>query len=189
MRTGNPRVAGRAARRQRAWPWRTMPALTIVLVAIGNVSAGSPPLPRTSRADQQLTPTEIGALHAGAIAHPYATLTLLYVLRDSRPLQHGSLYLESVPEAALTSLLLGSADSDAVSILLGELLWSPYSASRFLVQVTWSARAVASGGKAIEFHTQLLSPGGLFPHPPLEPDTTVLLTNGDVRFLAPALFM
>ena len=101
----------------------------------------------------------------------------------------GSLYLESVPESALTSLLLGSADADALSALMGELLWNPYSTSRFLVQVTWSIRPMASGGEAIQFHTLLLSAAGAFQHPLLEPDTTVLLTDGAVRFLGPAVPM
>jgi len=162
----------------------------MALVSAGNALAEPAPLPRMSRADQQLSSREIDALRAGANTYPYATLTLLYVLRNTTCVEHGgSLYLESVSEATLTALLLGSADSAAVSILLGELQWNPYSASTFLVQVTWSVRATTSGAKAIQFHTQLLSAAGAFHHPLLEPDTTVLLTSGNVRFLGAAALM
>lgn len=190
MRTGHSRVVEDGAQRERRWLWRAMPLLASVLASAGSASAGPAPLSRTSLADQQLSSREIDALRAGADLHPYATLTLLHVLRNTSAVEHdGSLYLESVPEATLTSLLLGSADSSAVSALLGELQWNPYSASTFLVQVTWSVRPMASGARAIRFHTRLLSSAGGLQHPPLEPDTTVLLTKGDVRFLGAAAFM
>jgi hypothetical protein len=159
----------------------------MLLACAGDGAAGAA-LPTMSRTDQRLSPTEVSALHGGASNHPYATLALLYLLRDTATAaQDGSLYLQGIPESALSSLLQGSADRDAISTLLGELMWSPYSDTKFFVQVSWSVRPMASSAEVIEFRTQLLLlEGGAFHHPPLEAETTVLLKDGSVSFLSPA---
>jgi hypothetical protein len=186
MPTRHPRFAERGVRRPGSCIWRAAASLAILLASAGSHAARSSLLATMSRADQQLSQTEVGALRGGANGHPYATLALLYLLRDTSSIQDGALYVESIPEAALTSLLLGSTDRDAISTLLGTLLWNPYSDGRFFVQVSWSVRPVTSGGKVIEFHTQLLIGPSAFRHPPLESDTAVLLRNGNVWFVAPA---
>jgi hypothetical protein len=169
---------------------RAVASLAILLAGAGGQAAWSAALPILTTTDQQMSPTEVSALQGGANGHPYATLALLYLLRDTADtssVQDGALYLESIPEVSLTSLLQGSADRDAISTLLGMLLWNPYSPSKFFVQVSWSVRSVPSGTKVVEFHTQLLlEEGGAFAHPPLESDVAVLLRNGDVWFLTSA---
>jgi hypothetical protein len=174
-------LSGGDVRRAAAW-------LAMLLASADSHAARAAVLPLMSGVDQQMSPTEVSALQGGADGHPYATLALLYLLRDTSSVQDGALYLESVPEVSLTSVLLDSADRDAISTLLGTLLWNPYSASKFFVRVSWSVRSVPSA-KVVEFHTQLLVEGGSFSHPPLESDIAVLLRNGSVRFLAPAARM
>src|SRR6185312_12675016 len=121
--------------------------------------ASQSPSPLIDEAEHQLTMSEITALHWGANQHPYATLGLIYILRDTSVVQDGTLYLESVPKATLTSLLLASADDNAIWSLLGVLQWSPYSVSEFFVQVSWSVQPLTSGTKVITFHTRLLIEG------------------------------
>jgi hypothetical protein len=167
--------------------WCTAASLAMLLASAGNYAAEPSVLPMMSKADQQLSPTESSALHSGADGNPYATLALLYLLRDTSSIQDGAQYFESIPEAALTALLLDSADRDTISTLLAMLRWNPYSVSRFFVQVSWSVRPMTSGGELIEFRTHLLFTAGAFNHPPPESDITVLLRNGSVSFLAPAV--
>lgn len=164
---------------------RTYPAalaLTMLLTS-GSGACGSPLLRVVSGTNRQLSPVEISALRGGATQYPYATLTLLYLLLDTPSVQHGTLYLEIVPEDSLRSQLQNVADSDAFWTLVSVLQWSPYSANGCWVQVSWSSRPMTSGAKVFEFRTQLLlSEAYAFDHPPIESATTVIVSDGHVWF-------
>ncbi len=151
------------------------------------MAAGEVPRPLNTAIDERLSPAEVSALREGAATHPYATLALLYLLQGTPAMRDGSLYLESIPTATLTSFLAHSAGRGAIWTLLGTLQWTPYSSGQFFVEVSWSVRPMTPGTTVVAFRTQLLSGTGAFTHPPLEPATDVLLRNSDVWFLAPAL--
>jgi hypothetical protein len=162
--------------------------LLVFGIAGGGTSAFS--LPKVpGETERQLSPLEMSALHGGSAKYPYATPALLDFLEHPCPERHGSLYLGIVPTYALTTLLVGSRDRDAIATLLGMLQWNPYSGEVFFVRVSWSVRPMTSGARLVEFHTELLSEEGDLHHPPLEAATAALLEENAVRFLAPASAM
>ena len=166
--------------------WRAVVAPLALSLACVNGNAAGPSLPSSlSKADRQLSAAETSVLR-GVQGRPFATLALLSFLPDAPSIRDGALYFESLPEAALTSLLLKSTDRDAIAALLGTLQWNVYSASRLLVRVSWSVRPANSSAKVVQIHTQLLIAASDFQHPALESDTTVLLKEGTVWFLGPA---
>ena len=163
---------------------RAILPLALLLATAADHSFASPLLPAESGSkQQQLSRTEISALQGGATQYPYATLTLLYLLRHPPSDQTGALYVESIPASKLTSLLLDSENRDAISTLFGTLQWNPYSWSTVFVQVSWTTRTMTSGGKVFEFQTKLLGDLGGFDHPPTECPTTVLVKADTVRFM------
>jgi hypothetical protein len=162
-------------------------ATAALLLAAGGEAAKSQPTPRAI--SQQLSPMEVSALNGGAHRYPYATLALLYLLRDGSTDPDGALYLESIPTGSLSSLLLGSTDDPAIAMLLGALQWTPYSYDGFFVRVSWSVAGLTSGARVVRFKTTLLDKSGAFPHPPLESVTAVLSSAGSVSFLDPAALL
>jgi hypothetical protein len=181
LRTGGGIALSRLARPAALWGMLFAGAATVAVGASARVE---------STQDEKLSAAEISALNRGADGHPYATLALLsLLLGDTAVIGSGALYLESIPENSLTSLLMGSADRNAIMTLLGTLEWNPYSVSRCFVQVSWSALAVSADTEVLEFHTHIIIPASPFHHPPVESDLAVLLSRGTVSFLAPPAHM
>jgi hypothetical protein len=164
-------------------------ASAALLLAAGSEAAKSQLMPMPRAISQQFSAVETSALNGGANRYPYATLALLYLLKDGSADPDGALYLESIPTASLSSLLLGSSDRPAIAMLLGALQWTPYSYDGFFVQVSWSIKGLTSGARVFRFRTTLLSKTGAFPHPPLESATAVLSSAGSVSFFDPAALL
>lgn len=169
--------------------WIAVAAAAVFLTGTSNDAAGSSLQPAPKATNPQFSAAEISALHRGAEQHPFATLAVLYLLRDGSAAQEGALYLQCIPPSKLTSLLLDSPDQGAIATLLGTLQWSPYYFSEYFVQVSWKVRYRSADEQVIEFRTQLLNQAGTFRHPALETNTTVLLRSGGAWFLVAAMAM
>ena len=174
-------------RRVRPARWMSLAAASLLLAGAWSGAPASFSQPPVRAPNRQFSATEISALHRGAEKHPFATLAVLNLLRDTSVVRGGALYLECIPPDRLASLLLDSPDRDAIAALLGMLQWSPYSFSEYFVQVSWSVRHRTADEQLIEFRTKLLKQTGTFNHPMLESNTTVILRGGRVWFLAPAV--
>ncbi len=178
-----------AGGRVRGWRLCTVASLTMFLTGICSGVCAGPSPSAVGEFDEQLSPTEISALHGGASKYPYATLALLYLLGSAPSDRDGSLYVDSIPPDYLSDLLQRSADRDGISVLFATLQWSPYSSAESCVRVSWSVRYLTSGASVVQFGAVLVGYAGISHHPSLESATAVLSEDGSVLFLDPALVL